>query len=221
MAMLKKAAAGQIGLGGFGDGSVVKLDDGSRLRLDDRVDFWPGTQAWRSVALGQDAPAQGVGMTSLLAYLKQQREAEGRPVSSPTPRHSARTVVCRYCGRLAELHGGLAVYPDRKDLEDRQFWVCWACDAWVGCRSGIDEPFGDLADEALRAARMSAHRAIDPVWKNGLMSKAEAYQWLAGRLQIPPKQCQIGLLSMEDCMRVGQAVWEQFGLTEERPDTHS
>ena len=42
-------SAGQMGLGGFGDGSVVKLDGGKRMRLDDRVDFWPGTQTWKTV----------------------------------------------------------------------------------------------------------------------------------------------------------------------------
>lgn len=211
MALLNKAAAGQVGLGGFGQGNLVWLDDGKRVRLDDRVDFWPGTQAWQAVEDGPDGPISGIGMTSLLAYLKRMREADGQPVTPPRQRASDREVVCNYCGRPAELHGGLAVYPDRKDLEDRQFWVCWPCDAWVGCKTGKDEPFGDLANEELRVVRIAAHKAFDPVWENELMTKHEAYQWLSHALGIPRGECQIGLLKLEHCSRVSQAVWERFG----------
>jgi hypothetical protein len=211
MTLLKKAAVGQAGLGGFGQGNVVSLDGGKRIRLDDRVDFWPATQTWQTVQDGTDGPAGGIGMTSLLVYLKRMREAEGQPVTPPRPRQSDREVVCNYCGKPAELHGGLAVYPDRKDLEDRQFWVCWSCNAWVGCKSGTDEPFGELADEALRAARTSAHKAFDPIWEQGLMTKTDAYAWLSQALGIPRHECHIGLMKLEDCVRVGQVVWDRFG----------
>ncbi|WP_457326060.1 zinc-finger-containing protein [Roseateles sp. P5_E11] len=212
MGILKKAAVGQAGLGGFGEGNVVWVDGGKRVRLDDRVDFWPGTQAWQTVQDGPDGPASGIGMTSLLAYLKKQREADGQPVGPPPPRQPSRRVDCNYCGMPAELHGGLAVYPDRKDLQDRQFWVCWSCDAWVGCKTGGDEPFGELADETLRAARIAAHKAFDPIWEQELMTKHEARQWLAQALGIPREECQIGLMKLEDCARVSQAVWERFGV---------
>lgn len=211
MSAYRKGAEGQTGLGGFGQGNVVSLDGGKRMRMDDRVDFWPSTQAWQTVVDGPDGPASGIGMTSLLAYLKRMREADGCPVGPPPSRPSDRQVVCNYCGRHAELHGGLAVYPDRKDLQDRQFWVCWGCDAWVGCKSGTDEPFGDLANEELRAVRISAHRAFDPVWEHGLMTKHQAYDWLSEALGIPRQDCQIGLMKLEDCSRVSQLVWERFG----------
>jgi len=168
-----------MGLGGFGAGSVVSLDGGKRMRLDDRVDFWPATQAWKTVVDGADGPASGIGFTSLLAYLKRTREAQGQPVAAPVARFSERGVICNYCGRHADLYGGLDVYPDRKDLTDRQFWVCWSCDAWVGCKEGSDDPFGELADEALRAARIAAHKAFDPIWEQELMTKREAHDWLA------------------------------------------
>lgn len=211
MSALQKGNASQLGLGGFGEGSVVKLDGGKRLRLDDRVDFWPGTQAWQTTRDGPDGPAQGIGFTSLLAYLKRVREAEGRAVEPPKERTSDRQVVCNYCGRHAQLHGGLAVYPDRADLEDRQFWVCWSCDAWVGCKRGTDEPFGELADEELRDARIAAHKAFDPLWKGGPLTKWEACAWLADVLDVPVADCQIGLLSLQDCRRVRSAVQDKFG----------
>jgi hypothetical protein len=160
---------------------------------------------------GPDGPATGVGFTSLLDYLKRNREAEGHPVAAPIARHSDREVICDYCGRHADLYGGLDVYPDRKDLADRQFWVCWSCDAWVGCKTGSDEPFGELADEALRAARIAAHKAFDPIWEQELMTKREAYDWLAEALAMPRNDCKIGLMKLNDCARVSQAVWERFG----------
>lgn len=206
-----KGAAGQMGLGGFGEGSVVALDGGRRMRLDNRVDFWPATQTWKTIVDGPEGPATGVGFTSLLDYLKRTREAEGHPVAEPIARHSDREVICDYCGRHADLYGGLDVYPDRKDLADRQFWVCWSCDAWVGCKTGTDEPFGELADEALRAARIAAHKAFDPIWEQELMTKREAYDWLAEALAMPRNDCKIGLMKLNDCARVSQAVWERFG----------
>jgi zinc-finger-containing domain len=134
-------------------------------------------------------------------------------VAAPVALASDRTVICNYCGRHADLYGGLDVYPDRKDLADRQFWVCWSCDAWVGCKTGSDEPFGELADEALRAARIAAHKAFDPIWEQGLMTKREAYDWLAQALAMSREDCKIGLMTLEDCSRVGQAVWDRFGET--------
>ncbi|HEU6456151.1 MAG TPA: zinc-finger-containing protein [Roseateles sp.] len=208
---LKRGDAGQAGLGGFGAGSVVQLDGGKRLRLDDRVDFWPATQAWQTTRDGPDGAAQGIGFTSLLAYLTRMRAAEGRAVEPLEATATNRQVLCNYCGRHADLHGGLAVYPDRKDLADRQFWVCWACDAWVGCKRGTDEPFGELADEELRAARIAAHKAFDPIWQNELMSRSAAYAWLAEELGVARTDCHIGLLSLQDSWRMRDLVWSRFG----------
>jgi hypothetical protein len=211
MSPLKKSTGGQMGLGGFGEGNVESLDGGQRLRLDERVDFWPGTQVWQSIADGPDGPASGVGVTSMLAYLKQARAAEGRPVAMPIPFQSDRRVVCNYCGNPAELHDGLAVYPDRKDLAERRFWVCWGCAAWVGCHRDTDNPFGSLANEELRSARIAAHAAFDPIWQQELMPRPDAYAWLAQELGIPRSHCHIGLMELDNCRRVGHIVWERFG----------
>ena len=146
---------GQLTLGGFGTGSVVRLDGGKRLRLDDKVEFWPATGKWKALSNDKD----GVGVTSMLAFLEQERERSGQPVPEPVPMPSTRRVLCNYCGKPAQLHGGKDVYPHRKDLVERKFWVCWSCDAWVGCHLGGngEEPLGELANEELRAARISAH----------------------------------------------------------------
>lgn len=212
MSRPKSGNSAQPALNGRGQGNVVVLDGGARVRLDDKADFWPATGNWQSLAAppaGQ-APVKGVGMPSLLDYLARERGLAGNPVVGPVPLASDRTVECNYCGGPAELHGGPAVYPDRKDLQDRCFWVCWNCRAWVGCHSGTDRPFGGLANDELRHARISAHASFDPLWEQGRMTRRDAYAWLAKALGIPKEQCHIGMLCLADCRRVKQLVWDTF-----------
>ncbi|CAN7332747.1 zinc-finger-containing protein [Rhizobacter sp. LjRoot28] len=208
----KATSDAQPQLGGLGTGAVVVLDGGTRVRLDDRVDYWPATGEWRPLGPPSNAAelAGGVGMTSLLEYLASERVRTGHPVLGPVPLTSDRRVTCNYCQQPAELHGGLAVYPDRKDLANRSFWVCWNCNAWVGCHNGTDQPFGGLANEELRHARISAHKSFDPLWEQGRMTRREAYAWLSKTLSIPSEDCHIGMLSLEDCRRVNQVVWDTF-----------
>lgn len=207
MRALKQAPAGQMGLGGFGLGNMVSLDGGKRLRLDDKVDFWPATGRWRAI----EGEHSGHGVGPMLEFLKAERERAGVPVRLAQPLASERSVACKYCRRDAELHGGLAVYPDRKDLADRRFWVCWPCNAWVGCHADTDKPLGDLADESLRDARIAAHAAFDPVWKEGRLSRPDAYAWLSQAMRIPRERCHIGMMELEECRQVGQLVYERFG----------
>lgn len=210
MSKVTHADARQQSLAGLGEGSVVKLDGGKRLRLDDRVDYWPATQAWQTIDDSKGAASSGIGMPSMLAFLKQARANAGRPVAMPTPIPSKRPVKCQYCGNPAELHDGLSVYPDRKDLEGRKLWICWACDAWVGCHRGTDKPFGELANEEFRHARKAAHEAFDPIWKEERLSKSDAYAWLACELGVEPDRCQIGLMSLDECRQVRELVWERL-----------
>lgn len=212
MTALKRAAAGQMSLDAFGAGNVVKLDGGKRIRLDEKVDFWPATGVWRSITLagpGEEAPS-GHGMQSMLAFLKAERERAGHPVEQPNPLASSVHVDCDHCGRPAELHLGPAVYPGRKDLADRRFWVCWPCEAWVGCVTGTDKPYGPLAKEELRDARIAAHKAFDPLWKDGPMSRAAADAWLSQALGRGAARMRIGLMDLDDCRRIPQLVWEHF-----------
>lgn len=204
MNKLKQAASSQLTLGTFGKGNVVTLDGGKRLRLDDKVDFWPGTGKWLVLSTGHD----GVGVSSMLAFLEQERERSGQAVPKTVPIKTQRRVFCNYCGNAAQLHGGRDVYPNRKDLAERHFWVCWSCDAWVGCHEGGDgqQPLGELADEELRAARMSAHTAFDPLWQEGEMSRDAAYDWLSQAMRIPRIRCRIGMMDVDECRRVVAAV---------------
>jgi hypothetical protein len=112
------------------------------------------------------------------------------------------TLLCPYCGKPAELVRGSALYPHRPDLENRRFWRCSPCRAWVGCHPGTAKPLGRLANAELRRAKQHAHEAFDPIWKDGFLSRSEAYEWLAMKLGIPSAECHVGMMDVAACQRV-------------------
>jgi len=111
-------------------------------------------------------------------------------------------VVCRYCGREAVKKTGGEVYPHLPNLKKKIFWVCDPCDARVGCHGLTDKPLGDLANAELRKARSEAHRAFDPLWKTGTMTRSFAYAWLSKRLGINEELCHIGMFDAAMCRKV-------------------
>lgn len=113
-------------------------------------------------------------------------------------------VRCPYCEEKIKLVTGDTIYPLRPDLHHKLFWYCRPCNAYVGCHASGKgtSPLGRLANAELRAARMVAHAAFDPLWKEGHMRRAQAYRWLADKLQLPVKKCHISWLELEQCKRV-------------------
>ncbi|MDY6884041.1 MAG: zinc-finger-containing protein [Pseudomonadota bacterium] len=115
-----------------------------------------------------------------------------------------RIVLCHYCKAPAKLTNGKSIYPHRRDLHKLKFWQCQPCDAYVGCHRNGDgtAPLGRLANAELRKAKSAAHRAFDPMWRDGKVKRTEAYRWLAEQLEIDVKQCHIGMFDVEMCERV-------------------
>lgn len=82
--------------------------------------------------------------------------------------------------------------------------------AYVGCHPGTEQPLGRLADAKLRLAKSHAHAVFDPIWERKMAkegcSKGEArgkgYAWLAGQLGIDPKDCHIGMMDVDTCIKV-------------------
>ncbi len=111
-------------------------------------------------------------------------------------------VSCDYCGEHAELVTGRDVYPHRPDLARVRLYRCEPCGAHVGCHRGTKKPLGRLANASLRAAKMRAHAAFDPLWRGGTMRRGEAYAWLAKALGIDIRDCHIGMFDEETCARV-------------------
>lgn len=111
-------------------------------------------------------------------------------------------VMCPYCGTQAELITGEEVYPHRPDLYDKRFYACDGCKARVGCHPNTTKPLGRLADDMLRKAKMQAHTAFDPLWREGSMSRKDAYAWLAEAMGVPNEECHMGMFDVEQCHKV-------------------
>lgn len=111
------------------------------------------------------------------------------------------TVICPYCQQKARLADGAYIYPHRRDLADKPFYLCEPCDAFVGCHPGTLKPLGRLADAKLRSAKSAAHATFDPIWKTKQKTRSEAYAWLATELGISPDECHIGMFDFETCRR--------------------
>lgn len=111
-------------------------------------------------------------------------------------------VVCPYCQNKAMLVKGGTIYPHRKDLHEKYFYLCRKDKAYVGCHPGTTEPLGRLADAELRKVRSAAHAAFDPLWHNRAMKRKECYAYLAEHLGIRVELCHIGDFDVPTCRRV-------------------
>lgn len=120
-------------------------------------------------------------------------------MNSPSKAINQLTLLCPYCGGFSKKVTGEVVYPHRKDLWELKFYLCSPCDAYVGTHKSTDKPLGRLADMRLRTAKKAAHAAFDPMWRNGPMTRTEAYKWLAEKLGIDGKDCHIGMFDMDMC----------------------
>lgn len=111
--------------------------------------------------------------------------------------------VCPHCQAVTIFVRGDVIYPHRPDLAEKGFWQCAPCDAYVGCHDGTPEPLGTPANAELRKARSRAHGEFDVIWKEArLMSRGDAYAWLANKLGISIDGCHIGRFDLATCERV-------------------
>lgn len=131
--------------------------------------------------------------------------------------------LCPYCGAAAQLVTGAKLYPHRPDLAHVKAWQCYPCRASVGCHDGTITPKGTLANGETKRARMRAHAAFDPVWKNWQAAypgqrgtpnirqaaRGRAYRWLAEQLGIDFRRCHIGEFDVQACERVVAIIQEQ------------
>ena|ERR1700679_702984 len=115
-------------------------------------------------------------------------------------------VHCPYCGDRAVLVDSAEVYGGRSY---GNIWLCRPCAAWVGVHAGSPtyQPLGRLANASLRRAKMDAHAAFDPLWRqppNAAKAGARkrAYAWLAAAMGLTAKQTHIGAFDEAQCARV-------------------
>lgn len=117
-------------------------------------------------------------------------------------RKGIKSEKCPYCGSPVVLRSADGIYKDNKN--NTKLYVCSrypVCDAYVRTHSGTDLPVGSMADHRLRTFRRQAHKHFDRLYKSGLglMSKQEAYHWLASIIQAPLSHAHIGYLGEYYC----------------------
>ncbi len=78
-------------------------------------------------------------------------------------------------GRLTD---GLEVYPHRNDLKKIPIWICDECSNFVGCHhktKNKTKPLGCIPTPEIKEARKAIHEILDPIWKNGGISRKDLY----------------------------------------------
>ena len=71
-----------------------------------------------------------------------------------------------------------------------------------GVHPGTRIPKGTLADPALRKKRMLAHHVFDQIWQRGILSRADAYRWMADKFCLSDAQAHIGQFGSYMCDQV-------------------
>ena len=114
--------------------------------------------------------------------------------------------ICPYCQRKSNYVDSSAVYG----ISYGMIYICFPCDAYVGCHKGTNKAKGSLANRSLRRLRNKAHSLFDPLWKAKIqrdgcsrnVARDTAYKWLSSQLGIPRDRTHIAMFDEQQCQRV-------------------
>ena len=112
-------------------------------------------------------------------------------------------IRCPYCGSPAILRD--TSYVHGKNAWEGKLYVCSrypVCNSYVSVHSGTTRPKGTLANKSLREKRIRAHRIFDQIWKQGILSKKDAYRWMSHKFCLDTTQAHIGNFSEYMCERL-------------------
>ena len=110
---------------------------------------------------------------------------------------------CPYCGSTVIFRSADGIY--RNNDKKTMLYVCSKypeCDAYVRVHYGTNIPVGSIANKNLRTLRRTAHNYFNQLYITGLMSKQQAYQWLADLISAPLSEAHIGFLNEYYCKLV-------------------
>ena len=114
-----------------------------------------------------------------------------------------RAMRCPYCGSTVIYRSAEGIYRDNS--RGTMLYVCSnypECDAYVRTHAGTRIPVGTMANHELRNLRNTAHHYFDQLYRSGMMTKQEAYLWLANLISAPLSQAHIGYLGEYYCKLV-------------------
>ena len=107
--------------------------------------------------------------------------------------------ACSCCGGQVELVENSLIYNGHSYGCWPYAYLCLDCRAYVGLHPDTDLPLGTLADEPLRKARNSCKQPFERIWRGGLMTRKNAYRWLASCMGMTADECHFGLFNVEQC----------------------
>jgi len=105
---------------------------------------------------------------------------------------------CPYCKKEAPWVENKAKYG-RNFGKSYMCYYCKDCDAYVGCHQNTKVALGSMANAELRALRMQCHALIDPLWKDGKMTRKEMYRMLNEKFG---RTIHIGWSREEECREI-------------------
>ena len=109
---------------------------------------------------------------------------------------------CDNCGSRVFFVTGKSIYHGREDLYNKFYYLCRTCYSYVGVHRGTKVPLGNIANSKQRKLRRKTHSAFDPLWKEGSMTRSEAYSWMGEVLGLEKKDCHIAMLSEGNCLKL-------------------
>lgn len=110
---------------------------------------------------------------------------------------------CPYCKSPIVYRSADGIY--KENSKGVMLYVCShypECDAYVRVHTGTKIPVGTLANHELRSLRRTAHQHFDRLYLSGLMTKQDAYRWLADLISAPLSEAHIGHLGEYYCKLV-------------------
>ena len=110
---------------------------------------------------------------------------------------------CPYCGAPVVYRSADGIY--KENANNTMLYVCShypKCDAYVRVHAGTKIPVGTLANHELRTLRRTAHKYFDKLYERGIMTKDDAYRWLADLVCAPLSEAHIGYLGEYYCKLV-------------------
>jgi hypothetical protein len=109
--------------------------------------------------------------------------------------------ICPYCGGNVSLKDSSIIYHG---VSYGNVYICenygQTCSAFVGVHKGTIIPLGTIADYDLRQLRKECHSHFDKLWKEGKMTRKEAYHWLHQSMNLSKRQAHIAKFDTKLCL---------------------
>jgi len=109
-------------------------------------------------------------------------------------------IICPYCGSNAVLRQGNYVFGANAVIS--HIWVCTNypnCDAYVSAHTHNKMPLGNLANKELRNKRRETHIHLDKIWRKGIMTRKETYNWMMFVLGLKKENSHVAMLTLCQC----------------------